>query len=73
MTGLSVLMVSDSTSVLAAAVMEVAGTGKIRGIEVDKSLVMAYHTENLGSDEYRVSNLCPAFADKFDVHIDLDK
>lgn len=55
------------------AAMEILHTRKIKGIDVDSAMVMLYPDENLGTDEYYVSSLCPAFVDKFDIIINVDE
>ena len=73
LSGMSVMLHSENQAVLDNAMMEVAHTKRLNGMNLDGCLVMGHHSDHTGNSEYRVSTLCPAYADKFDIHIDLDK
>lgn len=68
----NVLMFGSNPSLLASAARKVAYERKILGVEVDNSLVMVYHEPTAG-DDYMVLTLDPAFMDKFDMVVNLDK
>jgi len=70
LSGMSVLLVSKDHGTLMNAMMEVAYSKKLNGMNLDGCLVMVYYSD---SDPYAVSNLDPALLDKFDIHINLDK
>lgn len=68
----TVLLFGSNPSVLASAAWKVACERKVLGVEVDNSLVMMYHEPTAG-DRYMIMSLDPAFVDKFDMVVNLDK
>jgi len=69
--GMSVMLYSSDHNILMNAMMEAAYTKQLNGMNLSGCLVMVYHSDF--NDPYRVNTLDPAFMDKFDIHINLDK